>query len=122
MTHHKTLPLRLIVLAVCLAAFANGCALFGNNANLTPLARSVQARELYISTMHVLAAARAEGKITDDQARTIEAIRAQVATALDTWETAAAGGNAATAAQYAKLANDLLDKLLAWRAMVEAKK
>jgi hypothetical protein len=108
------------VLFLSLLLMLVGCK--GMGQPLSPLARSVQARELYTSTLHVLTAARAAGKIDDSSARQIETARIAAASAIDLMEGAATQPNPGSAfEQYAELFNRAIDELLRWRVKVEGK-
>ena len=102
---------------VCLCAFL--ClALVGCAGRTTPLARTVQARELYTSTLHVLTAARAAGRIDDEQARQIESARRLAAAALDEMEAAALAREQLGFERVARRWDDAIDPLLERRLQV----
>ena len=78
----------LAVLAVSMAAILSGCALFGGRSDgegISLAGRTVQAEQIYTSTLQVLTTAVSGGVISKETARDqIEPMRAAAAMALDT--------------------------------------
>ena len=97
--------------ALLVVALAAGCAARDG----TPLTRTVQARELYTSTLRVLTSARAAGKIDDRDAVRIEQARRAAAQALELMEAEALGSEKQKFERAAAQFDIALDKLLAAR-------
>jgi hypothetical protein len=106
----RILPTAVVLLS--LAIIVGGCA-------QTPMAKVVQARELYSSTLNVLADARAAGKISDKDALAIEEARKVAQDALDQMEVDALAGKAPSLSTASTVFNDALEALLRWRVRVQ---
>ena len=102
------------ILALLVFTFTAGC-------QQSPLQQSVQARELYTSTLQSLSTARRAGLIDDANYRKIEDGRKVAAIALDAMETNAVKGDGIKFNFYRDSFNSAIDTLLEWRIKTQKK-
>jgi hypothetical protein len=107
-------PWIVIAALLSLALVVPGC-------SQTPLQQSVQARELYTSTLQSLSTARRAGLIDDAAYVKIEQGRQVAATALDAMETNAVSGDGVKFTFYRNSFNGAIDTLLEWRIKTQKK-